>query len=123
MNNCMKCLASLLLMVLLGSFPIRSFSQCNNQDQGGQLKVITWNIYMLPGIFVHTGQAQRAAEIANALKNQDADVVVFEEAFDNKARTIIRDSLKAYFPYESGDPGRNSWWKASCGVWIISKVP
>jgi endonuclease/exonuclease/phosphatase family metal-dependent hydrolase len=78
---------------------------------------------MLPHLFVHTGQAQRAVEIANVLKDQDADVIVFEEAFDNKARNIIRDSLKAYFPYESGDPGRNSKWKTSCGVWIISKVP
>lgn len=123
MNNRMKCAARLLVLVLLGSFPVLSVSQCDNQDDGGQLKVITWNIYMLPRLFVHTGQAERAAEIANALKNQDADVVVFEEAFDAKARNIIRNSLKAYFPYESGDPGRNSWWKTSCGVWIISKVP
>ena len=123
MNNRMKFAAGLLLLMLLGLLPVSSFSQCDNQDEGGQLKVVTWNIYMLPRLFVHTGQAERAVEIANVLKNQDADVVVFEEAFDAKARNIIRDSLKAYFPYESGDPGRNSWWKTSCGVWIISKVP
>jgi endonuclease/exonuclease/phosphatase family metal-dependent hydrolase len=123
MNSQMKFAAGLLLLVLLGLLPLSSFSQCDNQDEGGQLKVITWNIYMLPRLFVHTGQAERAAEIANVLKNQDADVVVFEEAFDAKARNIIRNSLKAYFPYESGDPGSHSWWKTSCGVWIISKVP
>jgi len=103
--------------------PLLSQSQCDNQSKGGQIKIITWNIYMLPHVFVHTGQAQRAKEIADTLKNVDADIIVFEEAFDHKARNIIRENLKKYFPYESGDPGRNSWRKTSCGVWIISKVP
>lgn len=123
MNNTMKYLKKLLPMLLLSLLPMLSVGQCDNQDNGGQLKVITWNIYMLPRLFVHTGQLQRAAEIAEALKTQDADIIVFEEAFDNKARGIIRDSLKKTFPYESGDPRCNSWWKTSCGVWIISKVP
>ncbi len=48
---------------------------------------------------------------------------MFEEAFDNKARNIIRAGLKDSFPYESGNPGKNSKWKTSCGVWIVSKVP
>lgn len=78
---------------------------------------------MLPRLFIHTGQAERAVDIANVLKDEDADIIVFEEAFDTKARNIIRDSLKAYFPYESGDPRKNTWWKISCGVWILSKVP
>lgn len=78
---------------------------------------------MLPHLLVHTGQTARANEIVNVLKEQDADVIVFEEAFDNRARNIIRNGLKEIFPYESGDPRRNTWWKASCGVWIVSKVP
>src|SRR6185312_3654471 len=82
-----------------------------------------WNIYMLPRLFVHTGQCLRAKQIAAVLRNQDADVIVFEEAFDNKARNIIREGLKDVFPYESGDPRKNKFYKTSCGVWIISKVP
>jgi len=123
MKNIAKYFKRFLSLLILTSSPFFSSSQCDNQSKGGQLKIITWNIYMLPHLFVHTGQAQRAKEIANVLKDQDADIIVFEEAFDNKARNIIRDSLKAYFPYESGDPRKNTWWKASCGVWIISKVP
>lgn len=111
------------LLLLLALSPFISHAQCDNQGQGGQIKIMTWNIYMLPRLFVHTGQAKRAAEIVDALKDQDADIIVFEEAFDNKARNIIRNGLKAYFPYESGDPRKNSKWKTSCGVWIISKVP
>ncbi len=110
------------LFILLMYAHIAS-GQCDNQSKGGQIKILTWNIYMLPHLFVHTGQAERAQEIANVLKDEDADVIVFEETFDKTARNIIRDSLKAYFPYESGDPRKNTWWKTSCGVWIISKVP
>lgn len=112
-----------ILLFLLALSPILANAQCDNQGKGGQLKIITWNIYMLPHLLVHTGQIQRALEIANVLKGQDADIIVFEEAFDNKARNIIRNNLKAYFPYESGDPRKNSKWKTSCGVWIVSKVP
>ena len=112
-----------LILVLISVFPFAASSQCDNQSKGGQIKIITWNIYMLPRLFIHTGQMQRAEQIADTLKNVDADVIVFEEAFDNKARNLIRDSLKSYYPYESGDPGKNSRWKTSCGVWIISKVP
>jgi endonuclease/exonuclease/phosphatase family metal-dependent hydrolase len=112
-----------IILFLITLSPFIANCQCDNQDKGGQIKIITWNIYMLPRVFIHTGQVERAKEIADTLKNADADIIVFEEAFDNKARNIIRDNLKAYFPYESGDPRKNSWWKTSCGVWIISKVP
>lgn len=98
------------------------YSQCDNQEQGGSLKIITWNIYMLPHLFVHTGQNIRAKEIGETLKNQDADIIVFEEAFDKNARKIIRKELKSTFPYESGNPRKNKFWKTSCGVWIVSKV-
>jgi len=112
-----------IIVFLFALSPMLAGAQCDNQGKGGQIKILTWNIYMLPHLLVHTGQMQRAIEIANVLKDQDADIIVFEEAFDNKARNIIRNSLKAYFPYESGDPRKNSKWKISCGVWIISKVP
>lgn len=111
----------ILFLITLGTF--KANCQSDSPNRGGQIKIITWNIYMLPRIFIHTGQVERAKEIARVLKTEDADIIVFEEAFDNKARNIIRDSLKAYFPFESGDPGKNSRWKTSCGVWIISKVP
>ena len=104
------------------SIPLLTEAQCDNQGNGGRIKILTWNIYMLPRPFIHTGQIERASEIAEVLKSQDADIIVFEEAFDNKARQIIRDSLKNIFPYESGDPRKNVFWKASCGVWILSKV-
>lgn len=113
---------SLALLTLIFTANL-TFAQCNNQAQGGSIKILTWNIYMLPRLYIHTGQVKRAEQIAEVLKTQDADVIVFEEAFDNKARNIIRQGLKAIYPYESGDPRKNCAWKTSGGVWIISKVP
>jgi endonuclease/exonuclease/phosphatase family metal-dependent hydrolase len=111
---------ALIFLLLSSGF---AFGQCNNQDLGGNIKILTWNIYMLPRLYIHTGQLKRAAQIAEVLKTQDADIIVFEEAFDKKSRAIIREGLKALYPYESGDPRKNVAWKTSGGVWILSKVP
>ncbi|MGP8217228.1 MAG: sphingomyelin phosphodiesterase [Bacteroidia bacterium] len=112
-----------LILLVVAFLPAFAFSQCNSQDQGGSIKILTWNIYMLPRLYIHTGQVKRAKEIAEILKTQDADIIVFEEAFDNKARGIIREGLKSLYPFESGDPRKNVFYKTSCGVWILSKVP
>jgi endonuclease/exonuclease/phosphatase family metal-dependent hydrolase len=123
MKNARKFTSAFLVQVLLFTTPLFSLGQSTNETHGGQLKIITWNIYMLPHYWIHTGQLKRAARIAEALKTQDADVVVFEEAFDRKSRAILRAGLRDSFPYESGDPRKAVWWKANCGVWIMSKVP
>jgi sphingomyelin phosphodiesterase len=87
------------------------------------LKIISWNIFMLPRLIMRTGQSKRASEIVNVLKDEDADIIVFQEAFDNSARNIIRNGLLPYFPYESGDPPKNIFWKTNSGIWILSKLP
>ena len=78
---------------------------------------------MLPHIALHTGQEERAKEIVETLKNESVDVIVFEEAFDRNARKIIREGLKSYFPFESGNPAKNVFYKTNSGVWVLSKVP
>jgi sphingomyelin phosphodiesterase len=87
------------------------------------LKILSWNIFMLPRFIMRTGQLKRAHEIVHVLKEEDADIIVFQEAFDKDAREIIRSGLSAYFPFESGDPPKNILWKTNSGLWIISKIP
>lgn len=100
------------------------FSQCNNSNNPKtELKILSWNIYMLPHFIKHSGQIERAKEIVETLKNELVDVIVFEEAFDQHARQIIREGLKNYFPYESGNPQKNKFYKINSGVWVVSKVP
>jgi len=122
MKNTRNFIRAILLSVFLFCIPLFSFGQCNNDTHGGKIKVITWNIYMLPHYWVHTGQLKRAKQIAEIMKTQDADVIVFEEAWDKKSRDIIREGLRDSFPYESGAPRKSVWYKSNCGVWIVSKV-
>src|ERR1700722_7760488 len=82
---------------------ISTFSSNNNS-----LKILSWNIFMLPRFIMRTGQLKRAHEIVNVLKDEDADIIVFQEAFDKSAREIIRKGLASYFPFESGDPPKNT---------------
>lgn len=92
-------------------------------SNANSLKILSWNIFMLPRFIMRTGQLKRAHEIVNVLKDADADIIVFQEAFDSNAREIIRKGLSSYFPYESGDPPKNILWKTNSGIWIISKLP
>jgi sphingomyelin phosphodiesterase len=92
-------------------------------ENGNSLKIISWNIFMLPSFVMRTGQSKRAHQIVHVLKEEDADIIVFQEAFDSTAREIIRKGLSSYFPYESGDPPKNIVWKTNSGLWIISKIP
>lgn len=100
------------------------FPQCDQSAANKvQLRILSWNIYMLPHVVLHTGQKERADQIVELLRNESVDVIVFEEAFDKQARKIIREGLRENFPYESGDPACNSFFRISSGVWVLSKTP
>ena len=88
------------------------------------LKVLSWNIYMLPRKAVRTGQSERAEVIARQLKDTDYDVIVFQEAFDKTARNLLWERLQATFPYQEGPVNlKGSPFRTNGGVWIISKYP
>lgn len=86
------------------------------------LRILSWNIFMLPR-FVHlTGKRTRAYHIAQELKASDYQVLVFQEAFLSDARHIIRKLLDGVFPYEYGPANREGGIKTSSGIWVLSKI-
>jgi len=90
-----------------------------------QLKVLTWNIWMVPG---WTGQspknAARARAIGEELAKLDFDVLCFIKAFDAPARAALRDELGARYPHRYGPLNFNgSVFKINGGVYVLSKVP
>lgn len=88
-----------------------------------ELRILSWNIYMLPqALFPKIGQLERAEAIARELKDQAYDVIVFQEAFEKKAREVLWEGLKESFPFSTG-PGKNGFLKINSGVWILSKSP
>lgn len=85
------------------------------------LVILTWNIYMLPWL-IRNNQEKRAKAIGEVLKNEDIDVIVFQEAFHGHAYRIIKEEIKNKFPYQYG-PGKGGLFKFNSGIWIVSKHP
>lgn len=95
-------------------------------DYQPQLKVLSWNIYLLPRLIRKIGQLERSKLIAEKLAGADYDVIVFQEAFDKKARTILWDIIKDTYPYAIGpvnEDVRKAFTITNGGVWIVSKHP
>lgn len=87
------------------------------------IKVLSWNIQMLPRIAGDKAQELRAKAIGYALKGTDYDVIIFQEAFMKDARNVLWEMLKADYPYQSGEPIKGGLTLFNGGVWIISKLP
>jgi endonuclease/exonuclease/phosphatase family metal-dependent hydrolase len=121
----------LVLLLFLFTFYFVNFSisailtDTIKKVNGCGLKILSWNIYMLPSYTLPLGIGARSKHIAEYLKNSDYDIVVFQEAFHPKARRIIRKMLKEKYQFEIGPA--NKWVKSSyrtnSGLWILSKIP
>ena len=89
-----------------------------------QLKILTWNIYMLPFCSKIHKNCKRAKAIAQEIPKYAYDIIVFEEAFDHQARKILQDQLKGYYPFMYGPANKSSFsLRTNSGIWILSKIP
>jgi endonuclease/exonuclease/phosphatase family metal-dependent hydrolase len=93
-----------------------------NKDE--TLKILTWNIFMLPHCNLINGNKKRARLIADILALSDYDIIFFEEAFDYRARRILRDKLGFKYPYIYG-PANESFFslRTNSGLWVLSRIP
>lgn len=88
------------------------------------LKVLSYNIYMLPPLAKFTGKQRRAKRLGDLLKDSDFDILVFQEAFHGATRRKIWRRVRESFPHQLG-PANKRWYslKTNSGIWIISKIP
>ena len=97
-----------------------------NTSEPKQLRILSYNIQMLPRWIAHLGHGpvKRAKLIPQKLIDDNIDVIVFQEAFDKKCMRIISKQLKPYYPYIVG-PGndRKCGIKLNSGVMMFSKIP
>jgi len=101
-----------------------STSSTNSKKNSSELNILTWNIYMLPHCSWFKGNSKRAVEIAKILESSRYDVIVLEEAFDHRARRIIRNQLENSYPFMYGPANQNMFsLRTSSGIWVISKIP
>ena len=104
-------LTSLLLLLLSG--PV--FAQ-------DTLRLLTWNVQMLPNVTKGNSRATRARAIVEQLKQRNDDVVVFQEVFHRRARKIIQKGLRHSFHYQTPVLNRRLIsLKTNGGVMIVSK--
>jgi endonuclease/exonuclease/phosphatase family metal-dependent hydrolase len=86
------------------------------------LKILSWNIQMLPNAVKANSRATRAHAIVNQLMMRDYDVVVFQELFHKRARRIIVNGLKQKYPYYTPVLNKKAIAiKTNGGVAIFSK--
>lgn len=87
-----------------------------------EIKIMAWNIFMVPPVIFKSCQTERAFLIADYIKHTNPDIIVLEETFMKETRIIIHNSLKDIFPFQS-DITKKGLLKANSGIWILSKYP
>jgi endonuclease/exonuclease/phosphatase family metal-dependent hydrolase len=90
--------------------------------QKADLKILSWNIFMIPPTIFKSCQCERTGYISDIVKEWNADVIVFQEAFQKKARNLIWEKIKDVYPYQTGVP-KSGFLQTHSGVWIVSKYP
>lgn len=94
--------------------------------QAAELRILSWNIFMIPKPINFSLQLSRAEEIGRVLKNSDYHVVVMQEAFSSAARKKIFKTAQATFPYQyylQSKRGGSSIAVLASGTWILSRYP
>ncbi len=88
------------------------------------LKVMTWNVYMLPKPLKFSNQKTRIDLILGKIKNLDHDIVVLEESFSRSFRNHMNQVLSEAYPYRLV-LGKSGVFKQvmNSGVTILSRWP
>jgi endonuclease/exonuclease/phosphatase family metal-dependent hydrolase len=112
------------LIPLFSLHPELSQVYAGNELTGPSLKILSWNIQMLPLALKKIGQFERADYIAEQLNESDYDVIVFQEAFDDKVRQKLSEYLQHCYPYQVGPANEKGFFlRTNSGVCIVSKYP
>jgi len=97
------------------------------ERQTANLKVLTWNIQMLPVIptiaKLSKGQAMRAPWIIDFLNKQDYDIVVLQEVIDKKMTQLLKDGLKESYPYQVSVDSKRNVTGCVGGILFVSRIP
>ncbi|MCH2044306.1 MAG: sphingomyelin phosphodiesterase [Saprospiraceae bacterium] len=92
-----------------------------------ELKILTWNIQMLPNFFAGASAALRKKQkvrlpwIVNYLKKRNDEVIVFQEVFDKEIKKRLQKELLTTFPYQVEPKTKGA--KIGNGILIVSRLP
>ncbi|MBK7147883.1 MAG: sphingomyelin phosphodiesterase [Bacteroidetes bacterium] len=95
------------------------------QDSNNKVHILSWNIKMLPRglVFLKHHPVKRAKLIPAHLLSDSIDVICFQEAFDPRARRLLKKGLRAEFPYVVGPANNWASFRVNSGVMMFSRYP
>lgn len=67
---------------------------------GEEMKILTWNVFMIPKPISFSKQKERTILIAEEMLKTDHDIIFFQEAFSKGFRKQMTQKLKEKFPYQ-----------------------
>ena len=90
-----------------------------------QLKILSWNIKMLPAPYGWLfNRNERAENIIQLLRASDPyDIIFFQEAFSGSNRNKIYAGLHNIYPHEVAPEDQTKFYKINSGLWVISRLP
>lgn len=105
------------IIIFLLVFSMNSFAR--------EIKIINWNVYLLPKIAKNTAQDERVKLIADYLLNssEDFDIITLQEVFTKNGFKTLVETLKDKYPYHTGSPIRKWFKPVNSGLLILSKYP
>lgn len=90
----------------------------------GPVRILSWNVFMLPKPIKFSLQVTRTHRIVEKLRHLPHEVVVLQEAFDRHFRSHIKKDLKSVYPYMYYLGKENLVYPfISSGVFVLSKLP
>ena len=87
------------------------------------VRVLSWNVYMLPSPIKNSLQHSRDIAIPELLKDSDYDIMFFQEAFTYKFRQSMIKRLSDKYPHNYYLKGSKFISAFGSGVFVMSKHP
>jgi len=113
-------------LILFGCTKINAQTQ-NNYTASDELKILSWNIYMLPSVtnlskrIQKSSKVKRAKAIAKWVSQHNYHIIVWQETFHHRSRHVLKRKLKKQYPYQYGPANKQLFPLAtSSGITIFS---
>lgn len=91
--------------------------------QASEIKVLSWNVFMLPKPLKFSWQKYRTKLIQEELKKVDHDVLFFQEAFVGSFQKAIKNAAGDRYPHSYYLKKRAFYYPMGSGVMVMSKHP
>lgn len=89
-----------------------------------EVKLLSWNVFMLPKPIWFSMQPERTIAIAQELKKLDHELIFLQEAFIDEFREHLYKELKTQYPYEYYLDGSGFLYPIlGSGTYVLSKYP